>query len=172
MPKCLAAAANASCIRAVASPAECPTDGIMEATAGTLKCADLRNCRQCLRFAGQCKWCVSGAPDGFSGCQSGAAPCSAWFGAASRECPADGDPLAGSWSAAPCSAYTSCSDCLAYGGRTPQCVWCGGTCMHAASSEGRACQRSGKPVWFAGKQQCDIAEPAGEQASLLALAWC
>lgn len=56
---------TASCGRRVSSRSDCPVDGTA-GRAGTtaaeagVTCASLSNCRQCLRYTYQCRWCITG----------------------------------------------------------------------------------------------------------------
>jgi hypothetical protein len=62
-PACVMA--NNLCNRAhEGGPKTCPMDGIAglkQPPTGAVKCADLTNCRECLRYTYQCRWCISGA---------------------------------------------------------------------------------------------------------------
>jgi len=45
-----------------ANQTDVPVDNIPEAS-GEVKCSDLTNCRQCLRFSYQCRWCLEGGEE-------------------------------------------------------------------------------------------------------------
>eukprot|EP00878_Enallax_costatus_P030502 GHUV01033211.1.p1 GENE.GHUV01033211.1~~GHUV01033211.1.p1 ORF type:complete len:556 (+),score=56.28 GHUV01033211.1:494-2161(+) len=56
-------ASNQLCPRYVKSLQECPVDNVPSAPqneTSPITCSSLGDCRQCLRFSYQCKWCVSG----------------------------------------------------------------------------------------------------------------
>eukprot|EP00878_Enallax_costatus_P005985 GHUV01006277.1.p1 GENE.GHUV01006277.1~~GHUV01006277.1.p1 ORF type:complete len:605 (+),score=82.49 GHUV01006277.1:503-2317(+) len=138
------------CPRFVKSIKECPVDNIPELPQGqkyAVTCSNLSNCRECLRFTYQCKWCITGVDKPL--CMSNG-QCSSWYGYSPKECPRDGDPGA-TIGTASCADIHDCDWCLRYAGANPQCVWCSTTkkCMAAAASD--SCEQG---LFSDGPNQC------------------
>ncbi|KAF6257376.1 hypothetical protein COO60DRAFT_1524168 [Scenedesmus sp. NREL 46B-D3] len=153
-PRCLSSR-NKVCSREVRSTSECPVDNVkaLEKLNGTddqklksnLSCASMGNCRECLRFTYQCRWCLDAATMDLVHCQPGTQQCNSWYGQGPKECPLSGDAAAfNSW--AGCKALDTCDRCLMYGGKQPQCVWCvaSGKCVGAQTADAKSSQCSKK----------------------------
>lgn len=151
-PACLSTK-NKVCSREVMDISKCPIDRVkdLELMSGgepggqklksDVRCASLGNCRECLRFTYQCKWCLDAANTDLVECQHANQQCNSWYGQGPKECPLSGDAAAfNSW--AGCRDLSTCDGCLMYGGETPQCVWCvaSGRCVGAQTADAQSAQ--------------------------------